>query len=136
MSDGTDDSPLFTQPPEPVQPASFLPISALFFSATILTWLIGALHGSVLWLIPVLSVVFAVVRRRTALYERYRIYHAQREASRQRLATHVETTEWLNHVLDKFWTVLEPIASTKVVAATNTILREKKPAFLVSQHRL
>ena len=55
-----------------------------------------------------------------------------RELSQKRLETDLETTEWLNEFLRRFWLIFEPVLSTMVVQKVDAILAASTPAFLDS----
>ena len=58
----------------------------------------------------------------------------QRELVKHRLSAEneVESTEWLNNFLDRFWLIYEPVLSRTVVATVDQILSQNCPPFLES----
>lgn len=56
----------------------------------------------------------------------------QRELVKTRLASEHETADWLNHFLDRFWLIYEPVLSATVVASVDQVLSISTPAFLDS----
>lgn len=113
--------------------SSLVPVVALFIFTSFISWLIGYMSWTWLLLLPILSITFWIIKRRINHYETYKTWCIRRNAARERLETHVESTEWLNHMMDKIWTVLEPIVSSEAIKNVNTLLKDKKPAFLVRQ---
>ncbi|KAI8606538.1 C2 domain-containing protein [Dissophora ornata] len=55
-----------------------------------------------------------------------------RELIKNAIENDVETTEWINNFLSKFWLIYEPILSESVVQIVDGILVDQTPAFLDS----
>lgn len=43
---------------------------------------------------------------------------------------HMESVEWINLILERFWTVFEPALSAQVIEKVNLVLEQQKPIFL------
>lgn len=56
----------------------------------------------------------------------------QRELVKTRLASEHESAEWLNHFLDRFWLIYEPVLSASMVASVDQVLSTNTPGFLDS----
>ncbi|TFK41292.1 C2 domain-containing protein [Crucibulum laeve] len=56
----------------------------------------------------------------------------QRELVKTRLASEHETADWINHFLDRFWLIYEPVLSATVVSSVDQILSTNTPPFLDS----
>jgi Ca2+-dependent lipid-binding protein len=56
----------------------------------------------------------------------------QRQVSLNRLETDIETVGWMNHFLDRFWLIFEPVLSAQVIGQVDAILSENTPSFLDS----
>jgi Ca2+-dependent lipid-binding protein len=56
----------------------------------------------------------------------------QRIVSMNQLETDVESLEWLNCFLQKFWLIFEPVLSAQVIGQVDTLLSENTPSFLDS----
>ncbi|KAG6371667.1 C2 domain-containing protein [Boletus reticuloceps] len=56
----------------------------------------------------------------------------QRELVKTRLASEHESAEWLNHFLNRFWLIYEPVLSATMVASVDQVLSTNTPAFLDS----
>ncbi|KAI8973424.1 C2 domain-containing protein [Mycotypha africana] len=56
----------------------------------------------------------------------------QREVTTNRLDTDIETVGWMNHFLDRFWLIFEPVLSAQVIGQVDAILSENTPSFLDS----
>jgi len=42
----------------------------------------------------------------------------------------MESVEWINLILERFWTVFEPALSAQVIEKVNLVLEQQKPIFL------
>ncbi|KAI0706072.1 tricalbin [Cytidiella melzeri] len=56
----------------------------------------------------------------------------QRELTKTRLLSLHETADWINHFLDRFWLIYEPVLSQTVIATVDQILSTNCPPFLDS----
>ncbi|KAF5356241.1 hypothetical protein D9756_004179 [Leucocoprinus leucothites] len=56
----------------------------------------------------------------------------QRELVKTRLASEHETADWMNHFLDRFWLIYEPVLSATVISSVDQILSTNCPPFLDS----
>lgn len=56
----------------------------------------------------------------------------QRELLITRLASEHESAEWLNHFLQRFWVIYEPVLSSTVVSTADQLLSANCPSFLDS----
>lgn len=56
----------------------------------------------------------------------------QRELVKTRLLSEHESADWMNHFLDRFWLIYEPVLSTIIRSTVDQILSVNTPAFLDS----
>jgi Ca2+-dependent lipid-binding protein len=56
----------------------------------------------------------------------------QRELVKTRLPTEDETADWINHFLDRFWLIYEPVLSQTVISSVDQVLSANTPPFLDS----
>lgn len=112
--------------------SAVLPLIGLSIFSVLASWLIGKYKFSLLWLGIVGAAIFVVIRRRLHHFNLYHIHYLRREAAKIPLGTQLETTEWINHIMDRVWMVAEPIISSQVIERANIIFKEKKPGFLDS----
>lgn len=56
----------------------------------------------------------------------------QRELSINRLETEVESADWINHFMSRFWLIYEPVLSAQIIGIADSILVDSTPAFLDS----
>lgn len=55
-----------------------------------------------------------------------------REMSKNKLDTDVESLEWMNGILDKFWPIFQPVLAETVINSVDQVLSTATPAFLDS----
>lgn len=55
-----------------------------------------------------------------------------REMSKTKIETDVESLEWINGFLVKFWPIYEPVLCETVIASVDQVLSTSTPAFLDS----
>ncbi|KAL5495683.1 TCB2 [Sanghuangporus weigelae] len=51
----------------------------------------------------------------------------QRELTKNRLVTEAETADWMNHFLDRFWLIYEPVLSQTIVQSVDQVLSTNTP---------
>ncbi|KAI0080049.1 tricalbin [Panus rudis PR-1116 ss-1] len=56
----------------------------------------------------------------------------QRELTKTRLMSETETADWINHFLDRFWLIYEPVLSKTIISTVEQVLSTNTPAFLDS----
>ncbi|KAF9452575.1 transmembrane protein [Macrolepiota fuliginosa MF-IS2] len=56
----------------------------------------------------------------------------QRELVKTRLASEHESADWMNHFLERFWLIYEPVLSSTVISSVDQILSANTPPFLDS----
>ncbi|CAO3622085.1 unnamed protein product [Mucor fragilis] len=56
----------------------------------------------------------------------------QRELAINRLETEVESADWINHFMSRFWLIYEPVLSAQIIGIADSILVDNCPAFLDS----
>lgn len=111
---------------------SLIPLLALLSMLSLGSYILGLLHWSILWSVILLTSAYFVIQRRINRLREYHRHHVEREAAREKLENHVESAEWLNFILDRFWTVLEPVICVNVCEKVNFVLDSTCPGFLDS----
>lgn len=51
----------------------------------------------------------------------------QRELTKNRLVSEAETADWMNHFLDRFWLIYEPVLSQTIVQSVDQVLSTNTP---------
>ncbi|KAI5124397.1 hypothetical protein M0805_008282 [Coniferiporia weirii] len=56
----------------------------------------------------------------------------QRELVKTRIYNDAESADWMNHFLDRFWLIYEPVLSQTIIQSVDQILSQNTPPFLES----
>lgn len=99
-------------------------IGTCFFS-----WLVARLGGGFLSLVFVLLCTSSVYRTEYRRFNRNIRDDMNRIASSNRLENELETMEWLNSFLDKFWVIYMPALSEQVLFQANEVMKDLAPGF-------
>ncbi|KAK6201670.1 putative bud/polarization protein [Scheffersomyces amazonensis] len=99
-------------------------IGTCFFS-----WLVARLGGGILSLGLVLLGTNSVYRLEFRRFNRDIRDDMTRIHANNRLDKEVETMEWMNSFLDKFWVIYMPALSEQVMYQTNLVLKDAAPGF-------
>lgn len=84
------------------------------------------------WLILLLAVCATYYSTSIARVRRRARDDIQRELVVTRLASEHESAEWLNHFLQRFWIIYEPVLSATIVSTVDQLLSTNCPPFLDS----
>ncbi|KAM9914011.1 hypothetical protein OXX69_001065 [Metschnikowia pulcherrima] len=101
-----------------------VPVGVCFFAYMFARW-----GFSVLWLIVVLLCASSVYRAEFRRFNRDIRDDMQRVHSSNRLEDELETMEWLNSFLAKFWVIYMPALSEMVLFQANDVLKDQAPGF-------
>ena len=84
------------------------------------------------WLIFLLAVCATYYSTSMARMRRRARDDIQRELVKARLASEHESAEWLNHFLQRFWIIYEPLFSATIISTMDQLLSVNCPSFLDS----
>jgi len=84
------------------------------------------------WVILLLAVCATYYSTSMARVRRRARDDIQRELVKSRLASEHESAEWINHFLQRFWVIYEPVLSATVVSTVDQLLSANCPSFLDS----
>lgn len=112
--------------------SAVIPLFGMIALSTLSAFFLGRWSFSILWTLFIVYGVWEVVRRRVERFEAYHRNRIDREIAKEKLEYHMETCEWINHIVDRFWAVLEPVVSSQVIDKTNQELARQCPGFLDS----
>lgn len=84
------------------------------------------------WLILLLAVCATYYSNSMARVRRRARDDIQRELVKSRLISEHESAEWMNHFLQRFWKIYEPVLSATVVSTVDQLLSANCPPFLDS----
>ncbi|CAI5758774.1 unnamed protein product [Candida verbasci] len=100
---------------------------SLILGTCFFAWLVARLGGSILSLGFVLLFTNSVYRSEFRRFNRNIRDDLTRVKANNRLVDELETMEWMNSFLDKFWVIYMPALSETVMFQTNEILKDQAP---------
>ena len=102
---------------------------SLMIGTCFFAWLFARIGGGILSLGVVLLFTNSVYRGEMRRFNRNIRDDLTRIKADDRLANELETMEWMNSFLDKFWVIYMPAFSETVMFQTNEILKDQAPGF-------
>jgi len=107
--------------------------AAVIFVSVFVTWFmtkfLGAGIGTCIILLAFCATYYKTSIRR---FRRNARDDITRELMKERLDTGVETVDWLNVFLQRFWLIYEPVLSASIVQSVDMVLSASTPSFLDS----
>ncbi|KAH0543566.1 hypothetical protein FGG08_002127 [Glutinoglossum americanum] len=100
--------------------------------ACLSSWFVAVVGGGLGWIFIVMA--FCATYYRTSIRRVRRNFRddVNREMAKSRLETDVESLEWINSFLLKFWPIFQPILADTVINSVDQVLSTSTPAFLDS----
>ncbi|ORY86393.1 hypothetical protein BCR37DRAFT_219764 [Protomyces lactucae-debilis] len=105
---------------------------ALILFACLSAWVVGKLGLGIIYVIILMAICSTYYRTSIRAQRRNARDDIVRSLAKQRLETEVETVDWMNTFLDKFWVIYEPVLSASIIASVDQVLATTAPAFLES----
>lgn len=96
------------------------------------TWLITKLGGGLAWIILIMAGCATYYRTSIMRVRRNVKDDLTREFAKQKLETDVESLEWINSFLVKFWPIYQPVMAATIINVVDGILAGSTPGFLDS----
>ena len=100
--------------------------------ACIMSWLVAVLGGGLGWVFLVMAISGTYYRTSLRRVRRNFRDDITRELSKNRLETDVESLEWINSFLAKFWPIYAPVLCATVINSVDQVLSTTTPAMLDS----
>ncbi|ODQ65152.1 tricalbin [Nadsonia fulvescens var. elongata DSM 6958] len=106
--------------------------AGIIFFSCLIAFSIAKVGGGFGWVF--IPMILASIFYRTSIRKLRRVVRDSltRECEINRIETDVESMEWLNIFLTKFWVIFEPALAVQVVTEVNKVLRDSCPKFLES----
>lgn len=98
----------------------------------LVAYLIGRFRLSIFLLVALIYTVVFKFKRRMQKFKVSLQNLVYSQTRKEKVAGKWETVEWINYVVTRFWTVVEPVISEEVFRKVNTFLYENCPSFLSS----
>lgn len=100
--------------------------------ACLTTWFITKIGGGISWVILVMTTCGTYYRTSIMRVRRNVRDDLTREFAKQRLDSDVESLEWINTFLAKFWPIYIPVLEASIMNTVDGILAANCPGFLDS----
>lgn len=106
--------------------------TALIVVSAFAAWVVGRFGLGIAWVSIVL--MFAGTAYRTSIRRLRRNFRDDmvRQLALKAIESDVETMEWLNSFVHKFWQIYEPTLSSQVITIGNQVLADATPGFIES----
>ncbi|KAI9778701.1 MAG: hypothetical protein M1839_007932 [Geoglossum umbratile] len=106
--------------------------AAIIAFSCLSSWFIAVVGGGLGWIFIVMA--FCATYYRTSIRRVRRNFRddVNREVAKNRLETDVESLEWVNSFLVRFWPIFQPILADTVINSVDQVLSTSTPAFLDS----
>jgi Ca2+-dependent lipid-binding protein len=96
------------------------------------TWFITKIGGGLAWVILIGAVCATYYRTSIRRVRRNVRDDINREMAKSRLESDVETLEWMNSFVVKFWPIYQPVMAATIINTVDGILAGQTPGFLDS----
>ncbi|KAE9578818.1 hypotheticall protein [Colletotrichum fructicola] len=106
--------------------------AAIIVFACISSWLVAVLGGGLGWVFILMAVCSTYYRTSIRRVRRNFRDDINRELSLKKLETEVESLEWINSFMVKFWPIYQPVLAQTIINSVDQVLSSATPAFLDS----
>ena len=100
--------------------------------ACLSSWFVAVLGGGLGWVFIILAVCATYYRTSIRRVRRNFRDDIERELAKTKLETDVESLEWINNFLVKFWPIYQPVLAKTIISSVDQVLSTATPAFLDS----
>lgn len=106
--------------------------TAVMLFTVVFTWLLTRLGGGLMACLVIGAFLATYYQTSIRRLRRNIRDDIQREMSINRLESEVESADWINHFMSRFWLIYEPVLSAQIIGIADSILVDSTPAFLDS----
>lgn len=106
--------------------------AGLIIFACLSSWTIAVLGGGLGWIFILMTVCGTYYRTSLRRVRRNFRDDIMRQLTKNKLETDVESLEWINNFMSKFWPIYAPILCAGIVSSVDQVLSTSTPAFLDS----
>jgi Ca2+-dependent lipid-binding protein len=106
--------------------------AGIIIFACLSSWTVAVLGGGLGWVFLIMAACSTFYRTSIRRVRRNFRDDITRELAKAKLETDVESLEWMNSFLVKFWPIYAPILCKTIVASVDQVLSTSTPAFLDS----
>ncbi|KAI9277156.1 C2 domain-containing protein [Phascolomyces articulosus] len=100
--------------------------------SVVFTWLITKLGGGLMGCLVVGAFLATYYQTSIRRLRRNIRDDMEREVMKNKLETDIESADWINHFVTRFWLIYEPVLSAQIIGIADAILIESTPSFLDS----
>nr|POE62865.1 uncharacterized protein pyuk71.03c [Quercus suber] len=100
--------------------------------ACLASWTVATLGGGLAWVFIVMAICGTYYRTSIRRVRRNFRDDIRRDLAKTKLETDVESLEWMNGFMIKFWPIYAPILCRTIVSSVDQVLSTSTPAFLDS----
>lgn len=104
--------------------------TAIIMFACLSSWLVAVLGGGLGWIVILMACCGTYYRTSIRRVRRNFRDDIERDMAKQRLETDVESLEWINSFLVKFWPIYQPVLAETIIGSVDQVLSASTPAFL------
>ncbi|KAH9902320.1 tricalbin [Xylariomycetidae sp. FL2044] len=106
--------------------------AAVIVFACLSSWLIAVLGGGLGWVLIIMAACGTYYRTSSRRVRRNFRDDVVREMALKKLDTDVESLEWINSFLVKFWPIYQPVLAQTIINSVDQVLSSATPSFLDS----
>lgn len=100
--------------------------------ACLASWVVATLGGGLAWVFIIMAICGTYYRTSIRRVRRNFRDDVNRELAKHKLETDVESLEWINSFMNKFWPIFQPVLSQTIINSVDQVLSTSTPAFLDS----
>ncbi|CCA70918.1 related to TCB3-protein localized to membranes, bud-enriched [Serendipita indica DSM 11827] len=104
--------------------------AAIIIVAVVVTHLMTLLRMGWGWILVLLAFCCTYYSTSMERFRRRAKDDMQRELTKTRLIDETESADWMNHFMQRFWLIYEPILSATIMSSVSQVLSTSTPAFL------
>jgi len=106
--------------------------TAVIIFACLASWVVATLGGGLAWVFMIMAICGTYYRTSIRRVRRNFRDDVNRELAKHKLETDVESLEWINSFMVKFWPIFQPVLAQTVINSVDQVLSTATPAFLDS----
>lgn len=106
--------------------------TAIIIFACLSSWTVATLGGGLGWVFIIMAGCGTYYRTSIRRVRRNFRDDVNRELAKSRLETEVESLDWMNNFMAKFWPIYAPILCQTIIGTVDQVLSTSTPAFLDS----
>ncbi|KAI8145238.1 C2 domain-containing protein [Fennellomyces sp. T-0311] len=106
--------------------------SGVLLFSVVFTWAITKLGGGLMACLVIGAFLATYYQTSVRRLRRNIRDDMQRELMVSKLETDIESADWINHFVTRFWLIYEPVLSAQIIGIADAILIENTPSFLDS----